>query len=212
MELIRGRERDFGQEYLVRLSGQERERLESLVRASKSSCAIADEGGQLIPSAGLRLRCLFSSSRIALIFRPPQKNARCLRGVVDHTRSKSPGGDTSARAPTPENDRSLRIPLKKSNSQPRSEFSWPWTGFGEIHSGGYTIFIDRSQRPASSAREAIQHPRPQVRDKFGNFGPDPFPPFSTISAPSGPLVKSRCLSALVETGRTDRVLTRERPQ
>jgi hypothetical protein len=112
MELIRGRERDFGQEYLVRLSGQERERLESLVRASKSSCAIADEGGQLIPSAGLRLRCLFSSSRIALIFRPPQKNARCLRGVVDHTRSKSPGGDTSARAPTTGNDRSFRISLK----------------------------------------------------------------------------------------------------
>src|SRR3984957_16199613 len=37
MELIRGRERDCGQEYLVRLSGEERERLESLVRASKSS-------------------------------------------------------------------------------------------------------------------------------------------------------------------------------
>jgi hypothetical protein len=70
MELIRGRERD---EYLVRLSGEERERLESLVRASKSSCATADEGGQLIPSTGLRPRCLFSSSRIALIFRPRQK-------------------------------------------------------------------------------------------------------------------------------------------
>jgi hypothetical protein len=90
MELIRGRERDCGQEYLVRVSGEERERLESLVRASKP-------------------RCLFSSSRIALIFRPRQKNARCLRGgVVDHTRAKSPGGDTSARAPTPGNDRSLR--------------------------------------------------------------------------------------------------------
>jgi len=35
MELIRGRERDCGQKYLVRLSGEERERLESLVRAGK---------------------------------------------------------------------------------------------------------------------------------------------------------------------------------
>ena len=85
----------------------------------------------------------------------------------------------------PRHTPTLRIPLKKSNSQSRSEFSWPWTGFGEIHSGGYTIFIDRSQRPASSAREAIQHPRPQVRDKFENFGPDRFPTFSTVSANSG---------------------------
>jgi hypothetical protein len=54
MELIRGRERDCGQEYLVRPGGEERERLESLVRASKSSCATADEGGQLIPSASPR--------------------------------------------------------------------------------------------------------------------------------------------------------------
>jgi hypothetical protein len=113
MELIRGRERDCGQEYLVRLSSEERERLESLVLASTSSCATADEGGQLTPSTGLRARCLFSSSRIALIFGPRQKNARCLCGwVVDHTRSKSPGGDTSARAPTPANDSSLRIPAE----------------------------------------------------------------------------------------------------
>ena len=110
MELFRGRETDFGQEYLVRLSGQERERLEPLVRASKSSCAIADEGGQLIPSAGLRLRCLFSSSRIALIFRPPKRTpVACAAGSY---RSKSPGGDTSARAPTTGNDRSFRISLK----------------------------------------------------------------------------------------------------
>src|ERR1700722_11841398 len=73
MELIRGRERDCGQEYLVRPGGEERERLESLVRASKSSCATADEGGQLIPSARPRPRCLFSSSRIALIFAPAKR-------------------------------------------------------------------------------------------------------------------------------------------
>ena len=78
--------------------GEERVRLEFLVRASKNSCATADEGGQLIPSARPRPRCLFSSSRIAQIFRPPQKNAVAC-AAVDHTRSKSPGGDTSARSP-----------------------------------------------------------------------------------------------------------------
>jgi len=88
------------------------------------------------------------------------------------------------------NDRYLRIPLKKSNPRPRSEFSRPWTGFGEIHSGGYTTLTDRTQRLASSAREAIQHPRPHVRDKFENFGPDRFPTFSTISAQRGRLYPS----------------------
>src|ERR1700722_10293533 len=73
MELMRGRERDCGQEYLVRPGGEERERLVSLVRPSKSSCATADEGGQLIPSARPRPRCLFSSSRIALIFAPAKR-------------------------------------------------------------------------------------------------------------------------------------------
>ena len=63
--------------------------LKSLVRASKSSCATADEGGQLIPSARPRPRCLFSSSRIAQIFRPRPKNAVAC-AAVDHTRSKSP--------------------------------------------------------------------------------------------------------------------------
>ncbi|MGA8228888.1 MAG: hypothetical protein WCA55_20430, partial [Xanthobacteraceae bacterium] len=82
-------------------------------------------------------------------------------------------------------DRYLRIPLKKSNSQPRSEFSRPWTGFGKIHSGGYTTLTNRSQRPASSVREAIQHPRPHVRDERENFGPDRFPTFSTISTLTG---------------------------
>jgi hypothetical protein len=45
MELIRGRERDRGQEYLVRLSGEERERLESLVRSSPPKNARCLRGG-----------------------------------------------------------------------------------------------------------------------------------------------------------------------
>ena len=82
---------------------------------ARDSCATADEGGQLIPSARPRPRCLFSSSRIAQIFRPRQKNTVAC-AAVDHTRSKSPGGDTSARAPTPGNDRSLRNAVIKTES------------------------------------------------------------------------------------------------
>jgi hypothetical protein len=53
MELIRGRERDCGQKYLVRLSGEERERLESLVRASEQ-----ETPAQLLTKAGILLKAL----------------------------------------------------------------------------------------------------------------------------------------------------------